>query len=281
LNTGLATGTPTGAAFGPFRTLVDADLAYRSSAAFERDRAYWRSAFPHRPEPATLATSTAAGGFVRREGPLDAEALGAGADRLGHKWSDVVIAAVAAYLARVTGAPEVVVGVPIAARLSRAERETPGLAANVLPVRVAVRPWTTVGDLCKQVESALIGALRHGRYRAEDIRRDLGLVGEGALYGPVVNAMAFDYAVEFAGSPVTAWNVADVPVEDLTVSVYDRSGGFHLLLDANAGRYRPDDVDLHSDGLRRWLTAGAPPRRTRRSARSTCWIPRPDAWSLA
>ncbi len=51
----------------------------------------------------------------------------------------------------------------------------PAWVSNALPLRVRVDPAMTVHELLRQVSGELHLALRHQRYRYEDLHRDLGL----------------------------------------------------------------------------------------------------------
>ena len=51
----------------------------------------------------------------------------------------------------------------------------------------------------------------------------------------MVNIMAFDYDLSFGGYSATAFNLSNGPVDDLSISVYERSDdrGLRIDLDAN------------------------------------------------
>ena len=115
--------------------------------------------------------------------------------------------------------------VPVAARGAVA-RGVPGMASNVLPLRLAVHPGMTVGELVEQASAQVRLGLEHQRYQLTDMRRDAGGEADGrTLFGLSVNVMAFDYGLKFAKSPAIAHNLSLGPVEDLSISVYDRADG--------------------------------------------------------
>ena len=184
--------------------------------------------------------------------------LRAAASTASRRPSGLVTAALAAYLHRVTGATDLVLGLPVTARSGPAMRAQAGMLANILPLRVRPRPDTTVGALIDEVSRELQKATLRQRYRGEDLCRDLripgGILG---LIGPSVNYMAFDYRLRFAGASATAEAIAAGPVDDLAVAAYDRGDGSRLVLDveANTARYRADEVDAHLDRLVRVLDA--------------------------
>ncbi|MHA5049160.1 amino acid adenylation domain-containing protein [Streptomyces sp. SD15] len=236
--------------FGTLADLVAEDAVYRSSDAFAADRAHWTEAFADRPEAPRLAGRGALPSrtFRRRTAHLPPETterlreLGA---RLRATWPEILIAAQALYTSRATGRSDVVLGLPLMGRMGSVALRVPGMVMNVLPLRLAVSPDATFAELVHQVVLGIRETRRHQRYRYEDIRRDLGLLGENrALIGPVVNVMPFDYDVDFAGAPAKAHNLATGPVDDLTVHVYDRADGRGLRIDHDGNPALYEDAEL-------------------------------------
>ncbi|WP_018546486.1 non-ribosomal peptide synthetase [Streptomyces sp. LaPpAH-108] len=244
---------PPARTFGTLADLVAQDAGYRSSDAFEADRRHWSTAFSDRPEAPHLAGRGAlpARTFLRRTAQLTpdtTEALRELGGRLRATWPDVIIAAQALYTSRATGRRDVVLGLPMMGRMGSVALRVPGMVMNVLPLRLTVTPEATFAELVRQVVLAVREVRRHQRYRYEDIRRDLGLLGENrSLVGPLVNVMPFDYGVDFAGVPARARNLSAGPVEDLTVNVYDRADGRGLRIDhdGNPALYDADGLADH------------------------------------
>ncbi|MGP2442284.1 amino acid adenylation domain-containing protein [Streptomyces sp. JW3] len=241
--------------FGTLADLVADDTAYRASAAFEADRAHWTRAFGDRPEAPRLAGRGALPSrtFHRRTAhlsPETTERLKELAQRLRATWPDVLIAAQALYTARATARTDVVLGLPMMGRMGSVALRVPGMVMNVLPLRLTVTPDATFAELVRQVVLGIREVRRHQRYRYEDIRRDLGLLGESrALVGPLVNVMPFDYGVDFAGAPARARNLSAGPVDDLTVNIYDRADGHGLRIDhdGNPALYADPDLAAHQE----------------------------------
>lgn len=239
--TALAAGTEAEPSpFESVRTLLEADLAYRSSPAHAEDREFFRSRYADRPEPVALSPRPLrpTADFVRHSGYLTPQAqreLVAAAERIGVAASRIVIAATVAYLHRMTGLADVVLGLPVTARPDQRSRRVPGMAANVLPLRVRVEPATTVAELLEDTRVALREVVAHQRYRGEDVRHDLALRGEHRrFFGPLINYVPFDYGVRFAGSRADAHNMSLRLIEDLAISVYDRADGSPLRVDFDA-----------------------------------------------
>ncbi|MER6444398.1 amino acid adenylation domain-containing protein [Streptomyces venezuelae] len=246
LYTALAGGEePASDPFGGLEVILAEEHAYRASPRFAEDRAYWLERLADHPEPEPLsgARFPAAHAFLRDGATLTREetaGLLAIARAAKASWADVLTAAFAAYLHRATGSRDVLLSVPAMARLGSAALKVPSMVVNVLPLRVAVRPQTPLAELVAAVAADVRDLRRHQRYRAEDIRRDLGLSGrEQGLLGPMVNIKAFDNSLDFAGSPGSVHNVAAGPVDDLTLGVYHDAaeGRIRFELDANPQAY--------------------------------------------
>ncbi|MFF7646159.1 amino acid adenylation domain-containing protein [Streptomyces canus] len=245
----------------PLAPLAAADEAYRADGRQERDREYWTRALADRPDPVGLTARPphVAERFLRRTGHLPAPAgdlVHAAAERAGTRWSRVLLAATAAYLHGLTGTRDVVLGLAVTGRESEAELATPGMASNVLPLRLSVRPDTTAADLVRQAARATHYLLAHQRFRGEDLRRDLNWPQDGRrFFGPVVNIMSFGPELRFAGHPTTRHNLSTGPVEDLAVNVYDRGDGdgIRVDLDASPEHYSAAELTAHHRRFIRFL----------------------------
>ncbi|MFD5543440.1 amino acid adenylation domain-containing protein, partial [Streptomyces sp. NPDC127079] len=256
--TALVEDTPLGesgfAALAPVREEED---AYRASERFAEDRSYWTGRFGDRPRVASLTSGQAlpARTFLRRTADLgtdETDRLRAVARELSVTWPDALLAVVAAYLHRVSGAPEAVLSLPAMGRLGSASLRVPCTVRNILPLRIAVGEDDSLRDLATRVAAELRAARPHQRYRYEQLRRDLKLVGGSRrLSGPGVNIMPFEYDLRFAGHRSTVHNVSAGPVDDLAVNVYDRAEGtgLRIAMDANPDLYDEADVREHQEGL--------------------------------
>jgi enterobactin synthetase component F len=234
-----------GEALGPLSALLDEDAAYRASPEFETDRSYWNDTLQAPPEPGSLTLSsrppTRSPDFLRETLILPhpcEDALRALAARSRTSLARIVSAATAIFLHRLTGADDVVIGLAVAAR-GESLRRSPGMASNVLPLRLALSPGASVADVLAQTSQQLRAALSHQRYQLTDLRRE-----HGPLFGLSVNVMPFDYGFDFAGKPATARNLSLGPVEDLTIQLYDRAGGHSLRIDLDANPALHTAADL-------------------------------------
>ncbi|MFF5965053.1 amino acid adenylation domain-containing protein [Streptomyces collinus] len=251
--TALAAGAPHTPPSAPLAPLLAADEGYRASERHEQDRAHWARAVTDRPDPVGLSTRPPQVGdrFLRRTGHLPGPAgdlVHSAAQRAGTRWSRVLLAATAAYLHGLTGARDIVLGLAVTGRETETELATPGMASNVLPLRLSVRPDTPAADLVRQAARATRDLLAHQRHRGEELRRELDWPQGGRrFFGPVVNIMAFGPELSFAGHRTTRHNLSTGPVEDLAVNVYDRAdgNGIRVDLDASAELYSDTELSGH------------------------------------
>ncbi|MEU1820006.1 amino acid adenylation domain-containing protein [Streptomyces roseifaciens] len=240
--------------FEPVARLAEADAAYLASGKPEDDRAYWTARHAGRPRVTGLTEQTAQASrtFLRHRTSLGAERSAAVLDRAAAvrgTWAEAATAAVAAYLHRMTGTTDAVLGMHFMARSAPGTMRVPGMAVNVLPVRLAVEGSDTLPDLIRRAAGELKDARRHQHYRGEDIRRDLGLVGsDERLHGPMLNLKPFDLDLDFAGLPGLTVNLASGPVEDLSVSVSKSPDDvLHLEFDANPALYDAASLAAHAE----------------------------------
>lgn len=233
---------------------------YTGSARFAEDRAYWLDQISGLPEPrpthpATRQDSVRADTTIT---PTELDAIRRLAKRLNVTWPEVFVAAFARQLHRETGEENVVVNLPVTARTTPLLRRAPVTLSNAVPLCLTVQAETEFGTIVSQASDAVRAAHQHQRYRQERLLREAPHLAAGRRQlGPDLNIMVFGYDLDFAGAPVTAHNLSDGPVEDLTLQLYNRldGGGVLLELDGNAERY--DRAEL-SDQLGRFRTSLAP-----------------------
>ncbi|MFJ9329762.1 amino acid adenylation domain-containing protein [Streptomyces sp. NPDC101230] len=250
--------------FAPLSELTDDEAAYLSGEEYDADRAFWAERMAgYSPEAAPAMPDASAGGdLLHRITDLPASTL----DRLSRAaraakatWAELVVAATAGHLHRLTGTEDVVLGLPLTNRRGPAALRTPAMTVNVLPLRIAVRPWDTGAELLRRVVLEIRAVRRHQRYPQADLRRDLALESADApLTGPMVNIKAFDTALDFAGLPGTVRNLAAGPVESLAVGAAPGpDGGLRLTLDANPAAYGEAGLAAHEETWLRYLHAWA------------------------
>ncbi|QFR33553.1 non-ribosomal peptide synthetase [Ancylobacter sp. TS-1] len=257
-------GSEAGAKLPGLAAALEEDAAYRVSDKRETDGAYWRELFADRPEVASLAPGLPASAprFHRRAVEIDGAAfarLRDAGERTAVPWPDVVTALTAAYVRRHTGTPEVVVGVPFMARLGSAAARVPAMLMNVLPLRVASDEDAPLDEVLGAVARSLTRARRHGRYRSEQLRRDLRLVGgQRRLHGPLINLLPFDETPRFDGLSCRLEVLSTGLVDDITFTFrLHGSQGLRLEVDANPELYDAGTVEAHAARLTHFIEAAS------------------------
>jgi enterobactin synthetase component F len=245
---------PESCEFGPLKELLEAEATYRDSSRLHRDREFWKEKLADLPEAVSLARGShrgSVGGLQRSTGHLSiatVEHLRELGKQTSTSLPQMLIGLVAAYYHRATGAHDLVIGMPVSARMSAQLRNCPGMVANAVAIRLSFTPGMTAVDLFAQVAQAVRQTLRHQQYRYEDVRRDIGLVTKGQHFAWLgVNIEPFDYQLSFAGARAISHNVTNGSVEDLTVFIYDRGDGSELRFDfdANPALYSMPELDEH------------------------------------
>jgi len=257
----LVNGTAAPVPFPPLSRADQADAAYRDSPRRAEDAAWWRAAMQDMPEVTGPAPGRAISGpiFLRESRWLPADLLArlaewSDAQRLN--WTDVLTALTGAYLSRWTGG-EVVAGLPFMARMGRPIARVPCMAMNVLPQRIRPDEDAALAEWIAPLAAEMRESRRHGLYRSEQLRRDLGLVGGARrLYGPLINVQPFDRPPGFAGLKVGLHILGAGAVDDLTLTFRgDPASGMLFEVDANPGLYSPEDVAGHAARLPVFLAA--------------------------
>ncbi|WP_163136602.1 non-ribosomal peptide synthetase DhbF [Bacillus subtilis] len=258
--------TAKGRSFGSLQAILEEDTDYRGSEQYEKDRQFWLDRFADAPEVVSLADRAprTSNSFLRHTAylpPSDVNALKEAARYFSGSWHEVMIAVSAVYVHRMTGSEDVVLGLPMMGRIGSASLNVPAMVMNLLPLRLTVSSSMSFSELIQQISREIRSIRRHHKYRHEELRRDLKLIGENhRLFGPQINLMPFDYGLDFAGVRGTTHNLSAGPVDDLSINVYDRTDGSGLRIDvdANPEVYSESDIKLHQQRILQLLqTASA------------------------
>jgi len=240
--TELAQGRPAGTgAPDSVSVLMDAERDYRASADRDLDRTHWLGALSERSQPESAAAGqvrarlTPAVRHTAEVDAVDAALLRAAARRHRISFAGLLIASAAVYHHLAAGTDDVVVGVSVDGRTRRAEVGIPGMTANVMPLRLAVTPGLTVGDVLRHTARGLREALPHQRYQYADIIRDLRLVGAGSLCGLIVNVTPVTDPLVLGECTGRVVGMSSGPTEDLKIEIYNRlpDAGLQLAVDVN------------------------------------------------
>ncbi|MGQ4599010.1 amino acid adenylation domain-containing protein [Nocardia sp. R6R-6] len=245
------------------------EARYHGSSRCHNDREYWLEQLAGTGEPVTLggARLTAATHDAGRRlatAMLDDEchaALDVATTSGDTTDAAMFVAALAAYVRSVTGNHDVVLSLPVSARTTVSLRRSAGVVSNVVPIRLRIDDSTTVAELVKAAELQITGALRHQRYRHDDIRRDSGYSRDArGFFGPMINIMLFHNELRFGGLVGSIHVLATGPVEDLSVNIYNGAGDrIRVDFEANPRLYGAAEVSVHHarylDFLGRFLQA--------------------------
>ncbi|GAX51781.1 amino acid adenylation domain-containing protein [Streptomyces olivochromogenes] len=258
----LAGTSPDEGRFLPLSTLIDAETAYTASAKAERDAAYWQEQFGDRPELISLSTRDAepAQGFLQERTVLPepvAERLRAVAWESRVTWQTALTAALGAYTARMAATADVLLSLPVTARVGGSTQKVPGMVVNYLPLRLAVHARTTRRELFTDTYRVFSQALRHQRHRVSRIRRAMGLASDDRRpFGPFINMMPQVEKLTVGPCEATIHSPSTGLVDDLEFTVADKGdAGIGVDLSGNEARYDRAEVRAHLDRFTAYLDA--------------------------
>lgn len=245
--------------------LIDDESLYRASAQFERDRDFWANELKEAPNSFSLGVRPRgqATGILREEFCLSEHmksrllALGSEA---GSSLASVLFALTGVYIHRMCGVNDIILGVPVSARVGPISRSVPGAVSNILPLRMALDSNTSVVQLIRQVGRAMRQMLRHQRYRSEDMMRDLGQISDrDPLIRMSANYLSFDYKVAFDGHAASITKLSNGVVMDISFDFYDYRDGSALgiALSFNPALYSMQEASAHRTRFERLLAVVA------------------------
>ncbi|MEE6268467.1 amino acid adenylation domain-containing protein [Streptomyces diastatochromogenes] len=252
-----------GRPLGRLTDLLADEAEYRASADYTADKEYWTGAFADRPETVSLAPGVPTGASARAlaatsELPhAEVRALRTAGREARTSWSVVMLAAVAAYLHGMTGATDLAIGVPVAARVGARSENVPGMVSNMLPLRLCVDPGASRSELVRHVGQRLGQLLAHQRHPYDDLRRDLRMLGANEqLFGVLVNIMPAGSESNFAGREATLTALSGGPVHDLNLTCHPGPDGqgMRIEFEANPARYTADELAAHQRRFIDFLT---------------------------
>ncbi|MGI5153413.1 amino acid adenylation domain-containing protein [Plantactinospora sp. CA-294935] len=257
---GLTGAAPERSRWGSSRLLFEEEAAYRDSDDLDADRRYWRDRLAGRTGTPGLAgrRGRAPGRTLRDEYRVDGgfpDRLRSYAERLGIGWPALVVAGCAGYLHRATGRRDLVVGFPVLGRSTRAALTTPGMTANVVPLRLATRPESSLAELARAAYAEMVAARRHQRYPYDELLRDLQL--DGGLCDISVNVLPFGARLRAGDHRVTLHVLANGPTDDLYVGYLSDPDGRNplLCLEGHPEVYDRPDLARHRTGILGVLTS--------------------------
>ncbi|MBH1964432.1 MAG: amino acid adenylation domain-containing protein [Comamonadaceae bacterium] len=244
------------------KAVVEEDANYGQSDRRVNDAAFWRESFGDVPEVSSMASGRAISASTchRLTVAMDPELtvrLLAFAQSAKLPWPDVLTSLTALYVQRMSGAAQTVVGVPYMGRLGSTSARATATVMNVLPLRVAATLELPLTQFLQDMAGQQARARRHGRYRSEQLRRDLGLLGgQRRLYGPLINVQPFYRPLDLVGVSADLEILGTGPIDDITLGF--RGDGVHRLdleIEANPDLYSLASVQAHKERLLAFLEA--------------------------
>ncbi|GAA0624941.1 hypothetical protein GCM10010174_50260 [Kutzneria viridogrisea] len=236
----------------PLSSLLEAEAGYADSARADKDAQYWLTRFPEEPELLSLAAREAepGPGFWRAERELGEQVL-----RQLHEvswqarvnWQSTVTAAAAVYTGRLAGGgTEVLLSMPVHARVGAAMLGIPGMINNCLPVAVPLSQAMTRPQLLRSAAGELSRALKHQRYRMSRIRGGMGLRSDDRRpFGPFVNFLPHVTRLSIGDCEVTTHTPSTGLIDDFEIAFVDSEEGLRLIVSGNSGRYTEGEVYGH------------------------------------
>ncbi|MGX9964893.1 amino acid adenylation domain-containing protein [Roseomonas sp. F4] len=256
-------GRDPGPPLSPFAAVLAEDAEYRTSPRRVRDAAHWRAAMADAPEVTGIGQGVAltARAVHRVRAAIPPEAAAAlrrfvAAHDLA--WPDVMTALLGAYIRRLTGETESSIGITFMNRFGSAAARVPATLMNVLPLRIRFDEARPLQEGVEDVAAQLAALRRHGRYRGEQLRRDLGRVGAGRrLHGPIVNIQPYHALPDFPGLTASLHLLGTGPVDDIT---FDLRGdpaaqALQLEVEANPALHGAEATQAHATRAAHFIAA--------------------------
>ncbi|MBY0792531.1 condensation domain-containing protein [Corynebacterium parakroppenstedtii] len=240
------------AKFSGLRSVVKEDREYHESDNRDRDAQWWQESLAG--VGSTQWRDELIGGSESSSRTtvltVDADELDAwkaASQQHGTTWVDSLLAAYGVYLRRVQGveADELVVAMPFAARETAAQRRTPAMMVNMLPVQLPIDLTATLPQNAHAVEKTMRTVREHQRFPGAEVATAYG--DSSILRGIGANLKVFDAALKFGKTRGYLRNVAGGPPENLVlVAAPGRSGGVDLSFETVA--------DVPPQVVHQWLS---------------------------
>ncbi|MFJ4473182.1 amino acid adenylation domain-containing protein [Streptomyces sp. NPDC089424] len=251
---------------------------YSASEQFAEDKEFWRGYLADAPAPAQVprvvlsdAERSALGepmGSADRWGELtepigmvsrtltvaraEADVWTETAKSMGVWLSSMLTAAAAVYLRHRCDRPEFLLSLAVANRAGAASR-TPGLAVNVVPVRVSVPLGATFTEIADAIGDETYEIFDHAACHYSEIQRASGTVlNDRGSFGAVVNVVEFAEELRFADSPAHFLGGTTGTFEELAIGVYTdgtADSDLFIRLDAPASLYSRAELRFAGEDL--------------------------------
>ena len=188
----------------------------------------------------------------------EADAWSEAAESMGVWLSSMLTTAVAAFLRHRCDLPEFVLSLAVGNR-GGAAGTTPGLAVNVVPLRVRVPLGATFSELADAIVDETYEIYGHTLCHYSEIQRASGAApSERGSFGVVMNVIEFVEQVHFAGHPARYSGATTGSFNELSIGVYTdgtADSDLYLRLDAPASLYSRAELRLIGEDLIAYVRA--------------------------
>jgi amino acid adenylation domain-containing protein/non-ribosomal peptide synthase protein (TIGR01720 family) len=235
------------------REIYQEECRYLTGERYHSDQRYWSTKVKGFPEETSLAVrSGLPSSHVHRVSQeVSSETLRLLLDAAAQcscSPASLVVAVVGSFLARMTDSVDVGVTLPVSARLTERVKQSGGMVANSLPLRIQLDDHTTFGELLKNVLAELSDVLFHQQSRYPDIMRLMSRDrNSGQGFGPIVNLKFFNQEFRF-GESYGAYRILYAGIiDDLQFDVHYGGGSSPLSVGflGNSNLYSADELAAH------------------------------------
>lgn len=233
---------------GDYSRLLVEDEKYQNSNKIKSDREFWLNHLKGMQNPVSLSKLNAP---VQDESISESFIIGSdkfsGLTELARgfncNWSDIILSLTYSVIYNANAQNEITIGLPVMNRMGSPLLRIPGMVMNIIPLQLNMANCVTFSDVVKKVITLLKETRPHQKYRYEQLRRDLKIVGgDKRLYGPVVNIMPFENRLYFGNSKAIIHNLSAGPVEDISFSFIQEHNKLVFKLEANPARYNRNSL---------------------------------------
>ncbi len=225
---------------GSYIDYIHNERKYLESKRFVMDRQFWNRRFESPPEPTVLKEKkeTYYGTRARRKAfmlqPKLSEQIRAYCRQTNKSIFTFFMSALSAYIFRVTGKRDIVVGAPVVNRTTQESKTSIGMYVSTVPVRIEIDENLPFDRFMQTVSNAWMSVLKHQKYPYNLLLQDLRKTHKGleSLYDITLsyqNAM-FDKKTR-AFTEEGRWHFSGHQVTSLSIHVDDHEGEGRFIMD--------------------------------------------------
>ncbi|WP_394179988.1 amino acid adenylation domain-containing protein [Marinomonas posidonica] len=251
--------------------VIEEELSYKTSERYLSDQVFWRDYCADLPPAISLSNSAttisqSTSDLIKHSVTISDHhliALETVSKSIKSNRAELLMSLICAYLFRMSGQANQVIGVPFMRRLGSISVTSVAPMVNVLPMKVDLDGNMTWAHVAKHFKGALKTIRRHQHYSAEQIQRDLKTVNSSTLYSTLINFKQFDYDLNFSDIAGITHHLATGPVDDLEVSIIVEKDRTYFELRANSQKHNNEALKAHGNRittmLKNWLLNEATP----------------------